>query len=188
MLKNSLPKIALWITLSLAFTAGAVALLVLAVVSGSDEGPRSAGGGSTSWYTTQPPETSDDAGDTGDTIPEPSDPGQGATPRPTDAGTEEPTELPTDVGTVGPTVDPSEPINATTGPSELPTPATVVTQTVVAVPAGGGGDGPGSLITAFGSLLSGAAAVGTLLHAVHLSRQNRSAAATDDDARPAPSS
>lgn len=175
MLKNSLPKIALWITLSLAFTAGAVWLLVLAVVSGSDEEPHSAGDGSTSWYTTRPPETSDDPGDTEGTIPEPSDPGQGGTPGPTDGGTEEPTEIPTE-----PT--------ASTGPSELPTPVTVVTQTVVAVPAGGGGDGPGSLITAFGSLLSGAAAVGTLLHAVHLSRQNRSAAATDDDARPAPSS
>lgn len=172
MLKNSLPKIALWITLSLAFTAGAVSLLVLAVMSGSDDEPRSAGDGSTSWYTTRPPETSDDPGDTEGTIPEPSDPGQGGTPGPTGGGT----------------VDPSEPINATTGPSELPTPVTVVTHTVVAVPAGGGGDGPGSLITAFGSLLSGAAAVGTLLHAVHLSRQNRSATATDDDARPAPSS
>ncbi|MGW6910193.1 hypothetical protein [Streptomyces sp. NPDC054940] len=173
MSKNSPPKIALWITLSLAFTAGAVSLLVLAVASGSDDGPRSAGDASTSWYTTRPPETSDDPGDTEGT--EPSDPGQGATPEPTDGGTEEPTEIP------------SGPI-ATTGPSELPTPVTIVTQTVVAVPAGSGGDGPGSLITAFGSLLSGAAAVGTLLHAVHLSRQNRSAAATDDDARTAPSS
>ncbi|SDM63797.1 hypothetical protein SAMN04487981_10282 [Streptomyces sp. cf386] len=185
MSKNSLPRIALWITLSLAFTAGAVSLLVLAVASGSgsDDGPRSGGGGSTSWYTTRPPETSDDPGDTEGTIPEPSDPGQGGTPEPTGGGTEEPT------GGVSPIpTEPSGPINATTGPSELPTPVTIVTQTVVAVPAGGGGDGAGSLITAFGSLLSGAAAVGTLLHAVHLSRQNRSAAATDDDARAAPSS
>ncbi|WP_405584808.1 hypothetical protein [Streptomyces sp. NBC_01092] len=60
-----------------------------------------------------------------------------------------------------------------------------MTQTIVAVNPGGG-DGPGSLIAAFGSLLSGAAAVGTLLHAVHLSRQNRSATATDDDPTPAP--
>lgn len=87
--------------------------------------------------------------------------------------------------TEGPT---GEPTHEPTEPSELPTPVTVVTQTVVAVnPGGSGGDGPGSLIAAFGSLLSGAAAVGTLLHAVHLSRQNRTATARDDDASPAPS-
>ncbi|MFI7410398.1 hypothetical protein ACIBU0_17225 [Streptomyces sp. NPDC049627] len=62
-----------------------------------------------------------------------------------------------------------------------------MTHTVVAVPPGGG-DGAGSLIAAFGSLLSGAAAVGTLLHAVHLSRQNRNAPAADDDVTAAPSS
>ncbi|GAA4045012.1 hypothetical protein [Streptomyces shaanxiensis] len=143
MLKNSLPKIVLWTTLGLVFTAGAVSLLALAVVSASDDGP-SGGAGSTSWYTTRPPESTD-------------------SPR----GTEEPTSEPTEPGA---------------------TPVTVVTQTVVAVPSGGGSDGPGALITAFGSLLSGAAAVGTLLHAVHLSRQNRSAASTEDDARRAPSS
>ncbi|WP_128432300.1 hypothetical protein [Streptomyces cyaneus] len=160
MLKNSLPKIALWIALGLVFTAGAVSLLVLTVVSGSDEEPdRGGGAGSTSWHTTRP-ETTDDPGDT-------------------DGPTEEPTEP--DPGTS------SEPSGGGTVPS---TPVTVVTQTVVAVPSGGGGsDGPGALITALGSLLSGAAAVGTLLHAVHLSRQNRSAtAATDDDARSATSS
>ncbi|MFJ8538661.1 hypothetical protein [Streptomyces sp. NPDC093591] len=90
--------------------------------------------------------------------------------------------------TEGPTEEPTEEPTAPAEPSELPTPVTVVTQTVVAVnPSGGGGDGPGSLIAAFGSLLSGAAAVGTLLHAVHLSRQNRGAAARDDDTAPAPS-
>ncbi|WP_128432305.1 hypothetical protein [Streptomyces cyaneus] len=140
MSKNSSPKIALWITVGLLFTAGAVSLLVVAATSGSRGTPPS-GHPSTSWYTTQPPYTGD--------------PG----------ATEEPT-----------------------APGE-PTPVTVVTQTVVAVnPGGGGGDGPGSLIAAFGSLLSGAAAVGTLLHAVHLSRQNRNATARDDDATPAPSS
>ncbi len=166
MLKNSRSKIALWTALGVMFTGGAVSLLVLALVSGSgsDEEPHGRATASTSWYTTQPPGTSDTP------IGEPSDPGQGATQRPSDGGTVTPTEEPTE-------------------PTELPTPVTVVTQTVVAVPPGAGGDGPGSLITAFGSLLSGAAAVGTLLHAVHLSRQNRSAVATtDDDATPAPSS
>ncbi|MDO0913774.1 hypothetical protein QQM39_23980 [Streptomyces sp. DT2A-34] len=169
MLNNSRSKIALWTTLGVVFTGGAVSLLVLALVSGSgsDEEPHARATASTSWYTTQPPETSDTP------IGEPSDPGQGATPKPSGGGT------------ISPTVDPTEPGE----PTELPTPVTVVTQTVVAVPPSAGGDGPGSLITAFGSLLSGAAAVGTLLHAVHLSRQNRSAvAATDDDATPAPSS
>ncbi|MCF1598668.1 hypothetical protein [Streptomyces muensis] len=70
-----------------------------------------------------------------------------------------------------PVGEPSDPGD----PGQSATPVTVVTQTVVAVPGGSGGDGPGSLITAFGSLLSGAAAVGTLFHAVHLSRQNRTA-------------
>ncbi|WP_254388873.1 hypothetical protein [Streptomyces sp. AC550_RSS872] len=167
MLKNSRSKIALWTTLGVMFTGGAVSLLVLALVSGSDEEPHARGAASTSWYTTRPPETSDTP------IGGPSDPGQGATQGPSDGGTVTPTREPTEPGE----------------PTELPTPVTVVTQTVVAVPPGAGGDGPGSLITAFGSLLSGAAAVGTLLHAVHLSRQNRSAVATtDDDATPAPSS
>ncbi|NUP19156.1 MAG: hypothetical protein HOZ81_24290 [Streptomyces sp.] len=58
-----------------------------------------------------------------------------------------------------------------------------MTKTVISVPETGGGDGggPATLIAACGSLLSGAAAVGTLLHAINLSRQNsRSAAATDE--------
>ncbi|WP_409471145.1 hypothetical protein [Streptomyces sp. HC307] len=54
------------------------------------------------------------------------------------------------------------------------------------MPPDGSGDGLGSVIASFGSLLSGAAAVGTLLHAVHLSRQNRNAAARDDDPAPEP--
>ncbi|GHH28082.1 hypothetical protein [Streptomyces lanatus] len=131
MLKNSRSKIALWTILGVVCTGGAVSLLVLALVSGSDEEPHGRGTASTSWYTTSPPEASETP------IGEPSDPGQGTTP------------------------------------------VTVVTQTVVAVSPGGGGDGPGSLITAFGSLLSGAAAVGTLLHAVHLSRQNRTTTGPD---------
>ncbi|GAA3843292.1 hypothetical protein GCM10022403_089060 [Streptomyces coacervatus] len=53
------------------------------------------------------------------------------------------------------------------------------------IPGSGGGDDGGSLIAAFGSLLSGIAAVGTLLHAVHLSRQNRSNTAPDDAPSPA---
>ncbi|MCL8017458.1 hypothetical protein [Streptomyces sp. AS02] len=160
MLKHSLPKIALWITLGLAFTAVAVSLPFLAVMSGSDEEPDWGGGaGSTSWYTTRP-ETTDNPGDTEGPTEEPTEPDPGASSGPSGGG------------------------------SVASTPVTVVTQTVVAVPSGGGGsDGPGTLITAFGSLLSGAAAVGTLLHAVHLSRQNRSAtAATDDDASAASSS
>ncbi|MGW2722174.1 hypothetical protein [Streptomyces sp. NPDC001492] len=90
-------------------------------------------------------------------------------------GTEEPTEEPTG----DPTEEPTEPSS----------PAPVVTKTVIAVPPGGsGGDDGGSLIAALGSLLSGIAAVGTLLHAVHLSRQNRSSAAPDDDPTPATTS
>jgi hypothetical protein len=61
-------------------------------------------------------------------------------------------------------------------PTAPPTPVPVVTQTVVAVsPGGGNGDDTATLFSALGSLLSGAAAVGTLLHAVRLSRQSRQA-------------
>ncbi|MDC0770211.1 hypothetical protein [Streptomyces sp. HD] len=88
----------------------------------------------------------------------------------------QPTMAPTDPGQGG-TSEPS-------GPSEPPSPAPVVTKTVISVPENGGGDGgdgPTTLISACGSLLSGAAAVGTLLHAINISRQNnRSAAATDE--------
>ncbi|WP_327594379.1 hypothetical protein [Streptomyces chartreusis] len=124
MSKNSQSKIALWVALGVALTAGAVALLVLALLSPSDEGGQSGTAPSTSRYTTTP---------------------------------------------AAPTQEPS-------GQSAPPTPVTVVTQTVIAVPSDGGDGGDaGTLISALGSLLSGAAAVGTLLHAVHLSRQNRPA-------------
>ncbi|MGW5471816.1 hypothetical protein [Streptomyces chartreusis] len=124
MSKCSQSKIPLWVALGVAFTAGAVSLLVLAVMSPSDGDGHSGDRPSTSWYTSTP---------------------------------------------AAPTQEPS-------APSAPPTPATVVTQTVIAVPSGGGDGGDaGTLISALGSLLSGAAAVGTLLHAVHLSRQNRPA-------------
>ncbi|MHC3469044.1 hypothetical protein ACYF6T_10040 [Streptomyces sp. 7R007] len=66
----------------------------------------------------------------------------------------------------------------TAGAATGPGPAPVVTQTVVAVSPGGGGGGGSDLMTSLGSLLSGLAAVGTLLHAVQLSRQNRESAHT----------
>ncbi|MFE0255482.1 hypothetical protein [Streptomyces sp. NPDC059010] len=151
MLKNSLRKIVLWVTLGLVFTAGAVSLLVLAVESWPADGSYGGSGASTSWYTTKPPESSDDGGTDGGG---------------TDGG-----------GTMEPS-GPSEP--------QTPTPTPVVTRTVISVPendGGGGGDGPATLIAACGSLLSGAAAVGTLLHAINLSRQNNRRAVTTDDSR-----
>ncbi|MCT9077139.1 hypothetical protein [Streptomyces fulvoviolaceus] len=92
------------------------------------------------------------------------------------------TSVPSDPGPTGgePTEEPTdEPISP--GPSPLP----VVTQTVIAVTPGGGSDDSGAtLIAALGSLLSGVAAIGTLLHAVRLSRENRR---PGPDPAPAPS-
>ncbi|WP_145968913.1 hypothetical protein [Streptomyces hyaluromycini] len=77
-------------------------------------------------------------------------------------------------------------------PSEEPTdeptapagPLPVVTQTVISVsPGGGDGGGGNDVVASIGTLLSGLAAVGTLLHAVQLSRQNRR---PDPESEPTP--
>ncbi|MEV0642296.1 hypothetical protein AB0I77_46755 [Streptomyces sp. NPDC050619] len=171
MLQKPRQRIALWVSLAFVFLAGAVSLLVVATQqeeSGNADAPQS----TTSWYTTQPPTASSPRGQGTDTG------GSGGGSGGSGGGsggsgggtTDEPTEEPT-----------GEPTGPTGESAASPPPDPVVTQTVIAIPGGGGGDG-GVLIASIGSLLSGVAAVGTLAHAVHLSRQNRRATTGEDPA------